>query len=81
MDRLNETKCCMHIISDNICVGIVRIVVVFLLSILRMSRWIETKVCIHLNIDYVAIVYSLCNMVTALDLHQNMVFAQYLENE
>ena len=42
----------------------------FLLSILRMSRLIETKVCIHVIIDkiYVAIVFSLCNMVTALDL-------------
>ena len=59
----------------------------FLLSVLRMSRWIETKVCIHIIIDkiYLAIVKrhfsQICNMVTALDLHQNMVFAQYLENE
>ena len=37
----------------------VRIVFVFLLSILRMSRLIETKVCIHVIIDkiYVAIVF------------------------
>ena len=50
----------------------------------------ETKVCIHIIIDknysrYVGIVKcrfsQICNRVTALDLCQNLVFAQYLDNK
>ena len=45
-----------------------------------------TKFCIDIIIDkmYVGIVkcnfLQICNRVTALDLRQNLVFAQYLEN-
>ena len=52
-----------------------------------MNRQNLTKFCIHIIIDkiYVGIVkhhvLKFCNRVTALDLCQNLVFAQYLENE
>ena len=58
----------------------------FLLNILKTNRPIKTKFCIHIIIDkiYVVICKSLsqiCNRVMALDLRQNLVFAQYLENK
>ena len=59
----------------------------FLLNNLKMNRPIKTKLCIHIIIDkiYIGIVNNcfsqICNRVTALDLRQNVVFAQYLENE
>ena len=60
----------------------------FLLNILKTSRPIKTKFCIHIIIDkiYVVICKSLfflqiCNRVTALDCRQNLVFAQFLKNE
>ena len=55
-----------------------------------MIRLNETKFCIHIFIDknysmYVGIVKcgfsQICNRVTALDLCQNLVFAQYRENK
>ena len=59
----------------------------FLLNILKTNRPIKTKFCIHIIIDkiYVGIVNhcfsQICNRVTALDWHQNLVFAQYHEKE
>ena len=59
----------------------------FLLNILKTNRPIKTKFYIHIIINkiYVCIVnhcFSLIgNRVTALDWRQNLVFAQYLENE
>ena len=59
----------------------------FLLNILKTNRPIKAKFCIHIIIDkiYVGNVYhcfsQICNRVTALDWRQNLVFAQYLENE
>ena len=67
------------------------VIILFLFNILRMVRLNESKFCIHIIIDknysmYFGIVkcqFSLiCNRVkTALHLCQNLVFAQYLENE
>ena len=66
------------------------VIILFLFNISRMIRLNETKFCIHIIIDknysvYFGIVkcqFSLiCNRVnTALHLCQNLVFAQYLEN-
>ena len=59
----------------------------FLLNILKTNESIKTKFCLHIIIDmiYVVICKSLfsqiCNRITALDRRQNLVFAQYLENE
>ena len=59
----------------------------FLFNILRMNRLNETKCCIHIISGkiYVRIVkrqfLQICNRVTALDLHQNLGFAQYLKNK
>ena len=59
----------------------------FLLNILRMNGQNLTKFCIHIMIDqiYTGIVkhnfLKICNRVMALDLCQNLVCAQYLENE
>ena len=59
----------------------------FLLNILKTNRPIKTKFCIHIIIDniYFGIVNrcfsQIGNRVYALDLRQNLVFAQYLENE
>ena len=61
--------------------------ILFLFNILRINRQNETKFCIHIFIDkiYIEIVTDhfsqICKGVTALDLHQNLVFTQYLENE
>ena len=58
----------------------------FLLNILKTNRPIKTKFCIHIIIDkmYIGNVNhcfsQICNRVTALDLRQNLLFAQYLEN-
>ena len=58
-----------------------------LLNILKTNRPIKTKLCIHIIIDkiYVGNVHhcfsQICNRVTALDWRQNLVFAQFLENE
>ena len=58
--------------------------------IIRVLFNILTKFCIHIVIDknyrmYAGIVKyqfsQICNRVTALDLCQNLVFAQYLENK
>ena len=57
----------------------------FLLNILRMDGRNLIKFCIDFIIDkiYVAIVkrhfLQICNIVTALDWYQKLVFAQYLE--
>ena len=61
----------------------------FLLNILKTNRPIKTKFCIHIIIDidkiYVCNVNhcfsQICNRVRARDSCQNLVFAQYLENE
>ena len=59
----------------------------FRLNILKTNRPIKTKFCIHIIIDkiYVGNVNhcssQIFNRVMALDCHQNLVFAQYLENE
>ena len=61
--------------------------IVFLLNILWTNWQNETKVCIPIIIDkiYIGIVIhcfaQICNRVTALVWHQNLGFAQYLENE
>ena len=66
------------------------VIIRVLFNILRMIRLNETKFCIHIIIDknysmYVGIVKyrfsQICNRVTALDLCQNLVFAQYLDNK
>ena len=60
---------------------------VFLLSILRTKGQNETKFCKQITIAkiYVGIVNhcfsQICNIVTALDSRENLVFTQYLENE
>ena len=62
-------------------------IIQFLLNILKTNRRIETKFCVHIIIDkiYVGIVNcrfsQICNRVRALESRQNLVFAQYLENE
>ena len=59
----------------------------FFFNILKTNRPIKTKICKHIIIDkiYFGIVNrcfsQIGNRVTALDLRQNLVFAQYLENE
>ena len=59
----------------------------FLFNILKTNRPITTKFCKHIIIDkiYFGIVNrcfsQIGNRVTALDWCQNLVFAQYLENE
>ena len=59
----------------------------FLLKILKTNRQIKTKFCIHIIIDKICIgnvnhcFSQICNRVKALDRRQNLVFAQYLENE
>ena len=59
----------------------------FLLNILKTNRQIKTKFCMHMIIDKICIgnvnhcFSQISNRVTALDLRQNLVFAQYLENE
>ena len=59
----------------------------FLLNILKTNRPIKTKFCINIIIDkiYFGIVNGCFSQigkrVTALDCRQNLVFAQYLENE
>ena len=59
----------------------------FLFNILSMNGQNLNKVCIHIIIDkiYVGIInrhfLQIHNRVTALELHQNSVFVQYLENK
>ena len=59
----------------------------FLLNILKTNELIKTKFCVHIIIDEIYFdIVNRCfsqigNRVTALDLRQNLVFAQYLENE
>ena len=59
----------------------------FLLNILKKNRPIKIKFCIHIIIDkiYFGIVnrcfLQIGKSVTALDRRQNLIFAQYLENE
>ena len=59
----------------------------FLLNISKTNIPMKTKFCLHIIIDkiYVGIVnhcfLQICNSVTALDICQNLDFAQYLENE
>ena len=59
----------------------------FLFNILKTSRPIKTKFCKHIIIDKISFCFVNCcfsqigNRVTALDWRQNLVFAQYLENE
>ena len=59
----------------------------FLLNILKTNGLIKTEFCIHIIIDKVYFdIVNRCfsqigNRVTALDWRQNLVFAQYLENE
>ena len=61
--------------------------ILFPLNVLRIDSQNLTKFCIHINIDKILlrIVTSdfLQNFdrVTALDLHQNFISAQYLENK
>ena len=63
------------------------VIIWFLFNILRTNWQNDTKFCIHIIIDkiYVGIVkrhfLHICNRVTALDLCQNLVLAEYLENE
>ena len=59
----------------------------FLLNILKTNRPIKTKFCIRIIIDKIYIgrvnhcFSQIFNRVTAVDSCQNLVFAQYLENE
>ena len=66
---------------------LINIRIEFLLNILKTNRPIKTKLCMYIIIDkiYVGNVShcfsQICNRVMALDWRQNLVFAQYLENE
>ena len=59
----------------------------FLRNIMKTKRPIKTKFSLHIIIDkiYVGIINHnfsrIRNRVTALDWHQNLVFAQYREKE
>ena len=61
--------------------------ILFFLNILKTNRPIKTKFCIHIIIDKIDVCIvnrcfsQICYRVTALDCYQNLVFAQYLENE
>ena len=67
--------------------ALINVRIVFLLNILKTNRLIKTKFCINIIIDkiYFGIVdhcfSQIRKRVTALDWCQNLVFAQYLENE
>ena len=67
--------------------SLINVRIEFLLNILKTNIPIKTKCCIHIVIDkiYVGNVNhcfsQICNIVTALDWRQNLVFARYLENK
>ena len=60
--------------------------ILFLLNILGMNGWNLTKFIMCIDIDEILVgiimrkIAQINNRVTALDLSQNFVFAQYLKN-
>ena len=83
MNRLNETKFCMHIIIDRSTLGL-ESGIFRKFVILRTNGQNLTKYLIRIIIDkiYVGIVNycfsQSCNRDTTLDSRQDLVFTQYL---